>query len=257
MQRVSGTQHRVNMASSKLRARPRMQTTVVFVVALSFLVLSPLLVNLSRQKHDDQHEVGPTVLANPMPTKNADAPRDVAELLEKLAAATRRAASGRNVSELFTPAQQAFWHEQHPCASRYEIYALYSSRKITHDATETNPKWTSVLREYAHLHRTCVEGMGDVTDFFLKRKRIDGCKFVVAGVSQGSGIGNKAVSIVSALLYAVLTQRVLLVPLVTAVPGVFCEPFEGSSWMVDPEQVQIHDPSVFASILTSQEPTLT
>jgi xyloglucan fucosyltransferase len=78
--------------------------------------------------------------------------------------------------------------------------------------------------------------MGDVDEFFLKRKHIDGCKFVVAGVSAGSGIGNKALSIVSALVYAVLTQRVLLVPLVTAVPGVFCEPFEGSSWMVDPHK---------------------
>ncbi|KAG0611498.1 hypothetical protein M758_7G144700 [Ceratodon purpureus] len=238
MRRMMGMQHRVNMASPKLRIQPRstrVQITCIFVVALSYFVFRPLLVSLSQEKH--QHEVGPTIIANPMPSKNVDAPRDMAELLEKLAAATRNASNGRNMSELFTPAKQALWHKEHPCASRYEIYSLYSSRKIARDSIETNPKWNSVLREYANLHRTCVQQMGDVTNFFLRRKHINGCKFVVAGVSAGSGIGNKALSIVSALLYAVLTQRVLLVPQVTAVPGVFCEPFEGSSWMVDPEQV--------------------
>ena len=240
MNNTGGTQHRVNMATSKLRVLPKSprMTTTIFVVVLSFFVLSPLLVSLLRQRN--QHQVGLTILDNPMPTKNVDAPRNVAELLEKLATAARKASSGRSRTKLFfTPPKRALWHKEHPCASRHEIYALYnSSRRIAHDFMEINPKWSSVLQEYKTLHRTCVQRMGDVNKFFLKRKHIDGCKFVVAGVSAGSGIGNKALSIVSALLYAVLTQRVLLVPLATAVPGVFCEPFEGSSWMVDPEQVQ-------------------
>jgi hypothetical protein len=228
--------HRVVMASCKIRILSRLQTTVL-VMVLSFFVLSPLLASLSRQRRD--HQVQVVILDNPLPRKNP-APADTTELIEKLAAATTRAARGRNKSEAFSP---ALWHQEHPCASRDEIYALYSSRNTTRNDTQTNPKWTAALQEYAILHRTCVLRMGDVDEFFLKRKHVDGCQFVVAGVSAGSGIGNKALSIVSALVYAVLTQRVLLVPLATAVPGVFCEPFEGSSWMVDPSQVGLQNPS--------------
>ncbi|KAG0603196.1 hypothetical protein M758_10G073900 [Ceratodon purpureus] len=228
-----GGMHRAMMASCKLRILSRMQITMLM---MAMMVLSPLLISLSRQRHD--YEVQVVILDNPLPRKN-QMPTDTTELIEKLAAATRRAANGRNMSEMFLPSMQALWHKQHPCASRHEIYALYSSRKSTHDPAhdiQTNPKWNAVLKEYANLHRTCVLRMGNVDEFFLKRKHIDGCKFVVAGVSAGSGIGNKALSIVSTLVYAVLTQRVLLVPGATAVPGAFCEPFEGSSWMVDPEE---------------------
>ena len=39
----------------------------------------------------------------------------------------------------------------------------------------------------------------------------------------------------SGLLYAILTQRVFLIAADTLVPGILCEPFEGSSWLFDPE----------------------
>jgi hypothetical protein len=107
-------------------------------------------------------------------------------------------------------------------------------RKVTPDVDE-NPKWKLVLKEYEILHRTCVRRMGNVTEFFLKKKTIEGCNFVVADTERGTGIGNKLLSIVSIFLYALLTQRVMLVPFATAIPGVMCEPFEGSSWVIDPE----------------------
>lgn len=226
---MAGCKHRNMLRSSRVR-------TALFAMAVSFVSLSTVFISLSQilpKKRD--HEVRVVYVENPLPLKNS-VPSNTADLIAKLAATTKKAANGRNASELFSPSAQFLWHKQHPCASRHEIYALYESRKSTHD-TEANPKWNKVLKEYTKLHRTCVARMGDIDEFFLKRKHIDGCKFVVAGVSVGSGIGNKALSIVSALVYAVLTQRVLLVPRVTAVPDAFCEPFEGSSWTVDSEKV--------------------
>lgn len=218
----------VIMANSKFRTlhRSLMLQTTITIIALSFCVFSVFQRNV-------QQKVQPGYVIKPQPLIN-DVPRNSDELIAKLADVTRKAENGMNKTEIFSSKKRLLWNKEHSCNSRHEIYALYSTRKSTHDI-KTNPKWNSVLKEYSKLHRTCVQRMGNVTDFFLKRKHIDGCKFVVAGVSMGSGLGNKVLTIVSALVYAVLTQRVLLVPLTTTAPGVFCEPFEGSSWMVDPE----------------------
>lgn len=205
-------------------------------MALSFSFVIMRTAVLQRQKLP-MHETRVAALDHPSPLEY-EGPTDVPGLIAKIRATTKIAAGGQKngSSKLFTPSMQVWWHKRNPCQSRREIQALYSLRRVTSDL-KANPKWALVLKEYEVLHRTCVLQMGDVTDFFLKRKHINGCKFVVAGVSAGSGIGNKALSIVSALVYSILTQRVLFVPLVTAVPGVFCEPFEGSSWMVDPNKV--------------------
>lgn len=211
---------------------PRLHNLII-AMALSFCVLAFRLFAISRQDH--QHEVRPVFLDNPLPLKN-EVPRNTSDLIAKLAAVTRIAANGSNMTKVFSSEKQLLWNKEHPCSSRREIHSLYSTRKSTHDI-QINSNWVSILQEYAKLHRTCVLQMGNVTDFFLKRKHIEGCKFVVAGVSRGSGIGNKALSIVSATVYAVLTQRILLVPQAAAAPGVFCEPFEGSSWTVDPDHI--------------------
>lgn len=251
---IRGIMHKYSVWSPWLRSLPRSSRTrfVIFIIALSFSFVIISTAVLQRQKLL-MHETRFVELDHPSPLEY-EGPTDVAGLIAKIRATTEIAAGGgqkNGSSKLFTPSMQVRWHKRNPCHSRREIHSLYSLRRVTNDL-KANPKWASVLKEYEVLHRTCVLQMGDVTDFFLKRKRINGCKFVVAGVSAGSGIGNKALSIVSALVYSILTQRVLFVPLVTAVPGVFCEPFEGSSWMVDPNKVLVFVHSNYSISWVSQ-----
>jgi xyloglucan fucosyltransferase len=168
----------------------------------------------------------------PYPLKLEEFPATVEALIDAIRATTRKASA--NGGNNFSASMRREWHLKNPCQSRRQMGALYSLRKETRDLVE-NPKWIRVLKEYEILHRTCVAQMGSVTDFFLQRKLIPGCKFVVADTERGTGIGNKLLSIVSIFVYAVLTQRVMLVPFSTTIPGVMCEPFEGSSWVIDPE----------------------
>lgn len=241
-----------NGLSSPLRSRiapgQKSVTTkvAIFFMTLVFFSLAVRMVSPPRQDPKAPEEevkrydhAAPVVqhLDDPMPVENP-VPATVAELIDKIKATTLRARDGaeNKTSLVFTDRMRAAWHSDHSCRSRHEIRALYSLRKITKDVPD-NPHWKSVYDAYEELHRTCVLQMGNVTEFFLNRKHIDGCQFVVAGVEPGAGLGNKVLSVVSAMVYAVVTQRILLVPAATAVPGVFCEPFAGSSWEIDPDSV--------------------
>ena len=219
---------------------------IIFFMTMVFFSVAVRLFSPPRQDlqpHEDEvnhyDHAAPMVehLENPLPVENL-VPANVAQLIEKIKSKTALARKGaKNKTILaFTDRMRAAWHAEHPCRSRHEIRALYSLRKITKDVSDS-PKWRSVYEAYEELHRTCVLQMGDVTEFFLNRKRIEGCKYVVAGVEPGAGLGNKVLSMVSAMVYAVVTQRILLVPAATAIPGVFCEPFAGSSWEIDPDKV--------------------
>jgi xyloglucan fucosyltransferase len=46
------------------------------------------------------------------------------------------------------------------------------------------------------------------------------------------GLGNRMLAVASAFLYAVLTDRVLLLDRATSLSDLFCEPFPGTSWLL-------------------------
>jgi xyloglucan fucosyltransferase len=73
---------------------------------------------------------------------------------------------------------------------------------------------------------------------------------MVCNAYDPSGLGNKVLITVSCFLYAVLTQRVLLVPSSNIlVTDVMCEPFEGSSWKVDQHTIGLPmSPPLWASM---------
>ncbi|KAK4365814.1 hypothetical protein RND71_013694 [Anisodus tanguticus] len=50
-----------------------------------------------------------------------------------------------------------------------------------------------------------------------------------------SGLGNRMLTLASAFLYALLTNRVLLVDPGVNIPGLFCEPFPETSWLLPPD----------------------
>ncbi|MCH83977.1 galactoside 2-alpha-L-fucosyltransferase-like protein, partial [Trifolium medium] len=56
------------------------------------------------------------------------------------------------------------------------------------------------------------------------------CKYIVW--THVNGLGNRMVSMAATFLYAILTDRVLLVKFQDDMVGLFCEPFLNSSWLL-------------------------
>ncbi|XP_062227768.1 galactoside 2-alpha-L-fucosyltransferase-like [Phragmites australis] len=60
----------------------------------------------------------------------------------------------------------------------------------------------------------------------------DACKYLV--LVPYRGLGNRVLAVASAFLYAMLTDRVLLLDRATSLSDLFCEPFLGTSWLLPP-----------------------
>ncbi|KAL3696028.1 hypothetical protein R1sor_010104 [Riccia sorocarpa] len=156
--------------------------------------------------------------------------KPVKELVDAIREATRLAWGGDPVP--YGGEEKRNWEEQNPCRARLELKPLYSQRKHMKDIPE-NEQWDLVFEEYGKLHRACTTRVGDLENYFKNENAsIPGCKFVVA--ETHFGLGNKLYHLSSVFLYAVVTQRVILVPESTTVPAIMCEPFPGSSWKMKP-----------------------
>ena len=173
----------------------------------------------------------PTPIFNPLPEEKAHVV-DVASLIDSIRNASKHALQGRPEPE-FSASDRKLWRQRNPCKSREQLQPLYALRKLTADVAP-NSKWKQVFDDYEKLHRICTQNIGnDMSEYFLSKSNSSGCRFLVGGIPPRAGLGNKVLSMVSGLLYAILTQRVFLVPDETLVPGIMCEPFEGSSWLLD------------------------
>lgn len=155
---------------------------------------------------------------------------NVPELIKAIKQATARVQPSE-----FSELDRAAWKKKHPCKSRTELEPFYTRRKFVKHV-KANHKWAAVLREYTKLHRACLQKIDfNATKYFLAKNDSSGCQFVVAGAPGWAGLGNKVLPTLAVLLYAVLTQRILLVPASKLLPDIMCEPFEGSAWGIDPE----------------------
>lgn len=131
----------------------------------------------------------------------------------------------------------AKWREENPCTSRTEL-ATYYGRLLDSPNRKglgiaESRQWETVLYEYERLHRVCIRAAGNLTEYFYARNSTTGCKFMVA--ESKNGLGNKLFIMAPSLLYAILTQRVILIPQSTGVPDLMCEPFPGSTWRLSSE----------------------
>ncbi|BBN01280.1 xyloglucan fucosyltransferase [Marchantia polymorpha subsp. ruderalis] len=150
----------------------------------------------------------------------------VRKLVEAIRAATREAWGGEPVP--MTDDERREWERKNPCRSRAELKLLYAQRKHMKDVPD-NEQWKVVVAEYAELHRACTTRIGDLQAYFkAQNSSVAGCRFIVA--ETHFGLGNKVYQLSSVFMYAVLSQRVMLVPESTSVPAVVCQPFAGSSW---------------------------
>ncbi|KAK7264009.1 hypothetical protein RJT34_31611 [Clitoria ternatea] len=117
------------------------------------------------------------------------------------------------------------------CLSRYRSY-LY--RKAS--PHKPSKYLISRLRNYEHLHTNCGPHTKSYNKIVTKGTEVSKndaatkCKYLVWTASNG--LGNRMVTLASAFLYAILTNRVLLVRFGFDMFGLFCEPFPNSSWLL-------------------------
>lgn len=98
-----------------------------------------------------------------------------------------------------------------------------------------SPYLISRLRSYEALHKQCgphTESYNKTLEQTKTGKHADSldCNYVVW--ISFSGLGNRILTLASAFLYALLTNRVLLVDRGVDMADLFCEPFPNASWLL-------------------------
>ncbi|OIV97103.1 hypothetical protein TanjilG_10049 [Lupinus angustifolius] len=131
------------------------------------------------------------------------------------------------------------------CLSRY--HSVMYRNGVNGLSENPSSYLISRLRTYEILHKRC----GPYTESYnktvkdLRSGRLSessDCKYVV-WISY-SGLGNRILTLASAFLYALLTNRVLLVDPGVDMIDLFCEPFPDISWFLPPDfpiNSQLHD----------------
>ncbi|CAL5213036.1 unnamed protein product [Lathyrus oleraceus] len=118
------------------------------------------------------------------------------------------------------------------CMSRYQSH-LY--RKTS--PHKPSSYLISKLRKYEEIHRRCGPNSKPyhrTMTKILHSKSIEGdakmCKYLIW--KPVNGLGNQMVSMVAAFLYALLTNRAMLVSFGKDKQRLFCEPFLNSTWLL-------------------------
>ncbi|CAI9767292.1 unnamed protein product [Fraxinus pennsylvanica] len=120
--------------------------------------------------------------------------------------------------------------DRESCLSRFE--SLSYRRELPQ---KPSPYLISRLRRYEALHKRC----GPYTELYNKTlthlksgqyTSSSDCNYIVW--ISFSGLGNRILTLASAFLYALLTDRVLLVDRGVDMPDLFCEPFPEVSWLL-------------------------
>lgn len=119
--------------------------------------------------------------------------------------------------------------DEESCLSRY--HSSFYRKPSPHKPSQY---LLSKLRSYEMLHKRCgpgTEAFKRATEQLGHDTRSCGeCRYIVWVAVHG--LGNRIVSLVSTFLYALLTERVLLVDQRTDMKYLFCEPFPGTSWLL-------------------------
>ncbi|CAO2045419.1 unnamed protein product [Urochloa humidicola] len=121
------------------------------------------------------------------------------------------------------------------CRSRYEFSGYH--KKSSH---KPSPYLISKLRKQEALQKRCGPGTAAYKNAVRRLDTgdrgaagdddNDACQYVV--YISYRGLGNRVLAIASTFLYAVLTDRVLLVDGGKDAGDLFCEPFPGTTWLL-------------------------
>ncbi|MED6216096.1 hypothetical protein PIB30_004582 [Stylosanthes scabra] len=118
------------------------------------------------------------------------------------------------------------------CISKLESHRYRRKASPSH---KPSPFLISKLRNYEKIHRKCGphsraynKSMAKIVN--SKNHGDSKCKYIVW--TPSNGLGNQMISMVATFLYALLTDRVLLVRFGSDMDDLFCEPFLNSTWLL-------------------------
>ncbi|XP_024522837.1 galactoside 2-alpha-L-fucosyltransferase-like [Selaginella moellendorffii] len=131
------------------------------------------------------------------------------------------------------------------CVSRSSQH-LYRANKVA----DISPTLLESWKRYGELHRKCAPS--NWTEVLLEESSHvnSSCKFMIY-VETHEGLGNRILSLLSALLYSMITDRVLMIDSRKEVGKILCEPFQGSSWLLPadfPYEIVKHAPDLGQAI---------
>lgn len=112
------------------------------------------------------------------------------------------------------------------CISRLQEYSLRRT-----SAHKPSSALISKLREYERRHRKCAHEVNKFSPANnATMQDFGGCQFIVWIAADG--LGNRIMTLASAFVYALLTDRVLLLDRSTGIDELFCEPFPDTTWVL-------------------------
>lgn len=121
------------------------------------------------------------------------------------------------------------------CISRLQSHFYHKS-----SPHKPSPYLISKLRKYEEIHRKCgpnSRAYNRDMEIIANSKNNNGsscalttCKYIIW--VPANGLGNQIISMASSFLYALLTDRVMLVKFGKDKEGLFCEPFLNSTWLL-------------------------
>ncbi|CAI0421177.1 unnamed protein product [Linum tenue] len=144
----------------------------------------------------------------------------VASLLLIIIGSRRTPRSCRNF-----PLEQSCPSSEQTCVSREKLQS-FSSRNSNRHKSPPSPYLLSQLQEYEQHHKRCdpLSKPFDRTD----------CRYIVFTPGNDE-LATTMLSLSSSFLYALLTDRVLLIDFDPSMLGLFCEPFRKSTWLLPGE----------------------
>ncbi|EMS67746.1 Galactoside 2-alpha-L-fucosyltransferase [Triticum urartu] len=120
------------------------------------------------------------------------------------------------------------------CRSRYEFASYHEKKKNA--SHKPSPYLLGKLRRHEALQKRCGPGTAPYRAAVRQLKSGKGaaatdCRYLIS-ISY-RGLGNRMLATASAFLYAVLTDRVLLIHQYKQdISALFCEPFPGTTWLL-------------------------
>ncbi|RCV20741.1 hypothetical protein SETIT_4G081600v2 [Setaria italica] len=122
--------------------------------------------------------------------------------------------------------------DEESCHSRYQS-AMYRRNP----GRRPSPYLIAKLRRHEALQRRCGPGTAAYSDALEQLKSGKSvaspeCRYIVSLPYQG--LGNRILAVASAFLYALLTDRVLLIDPSDGMDELLCEPFLGATWLLPP-----------------------
>ncbi|CAI5986199.1 unnamed protein product [Closterium sp. NIES-64] len=117
----------------------------------------------------------------------------------------------------------------HQCWSKAEMPCYAGSRGMAARSETLKRK----LRAYHEYRREC-DAKEDITSLKTKLRvgNATECRYLLWHFKPGDGQGNQFISLVSAFVYALLTNRVFLLLTGMGPAKLMCQPFEGAPWFV-------------------------